>query len=141
MRKNHIQLKESEKTYLEEILSKGKLSARIYKRCTALLMLDSHHTQAAVAKALQVRPATVSDWRKAYASTGLRWLITDRERQGRPLKITGKMKAEITALACSEPPAGYSQWSLRLLANKIVELEICEEISHAKVGQILKKMS
>jgi putative transposase len=65
--------------------------------------------------------------------------LQDKPRSGRPVEIDGEQRAKITALACSETPDGRGKWSLRLLAEKIVELELCEEISHTQVGKILKK--
>ncbi|MBI1878203.1 MAG: helix-turn-helix domain-containing protein, partial [Chloroflexi bacterium] len=65
----------------------------------------------------------------------------DKPRSGRPIEIDGRQRATITALACSTPPLGYGSWSLRLLADKAVELEYCEHISHSQVGDILKKTS
>jgi len=66
-------------------------------------------------------------------------MLHDQLRSGRPIEIDGTQPAKITALACSTLPEGYAQWSLRLLADKAVELEYCEHISHTEVGQVLKK--
>jgi len=67
--------------------------------------------------------------------------LNDKPRPGRPIGLSGEDRAKITALACSDPPAGYARWSLRLLADKVVELEIVESISFKQVGNILKKMN
>jgi hypothetical protein len=67
--------------------------------------------------------------------------LQDKPRSGRPIEIDGVTRAKITALACSEAPAGYGQWSLRLLAEKAVELDYCDSISHTQVANILKKTS
>ena len=75
---------------------------------------------------------------KRYASEGLACLY-DKPRPGRPIKITAKQRDQITVLACESSPEGSSQWSLRLLADKVVELGYCESISHSQVGEILKK--
>jgi transposase len=77
-------------------------------------------------------------WRNKYRKQGLRSLH-DAPRSGRPIVIDGKQRAKITALACSQAPAGYARWSLRLLADKIVELGHCQSLSHTQVGNILKK--
>jgi hypothetical protein len=66
-------------------------------------------------------------------------MLQDKPRTGRPVEIDGKQRAQVTALACSEPPEGYARWSLRLLADKVVQLEYCEHISHTEVAEILKK--
>ena len=65
--------------------------------------------------------------------------LHDLPRSGRPVEIDGEQRAKITALACSDPPEGYARWSIRLLADKAVELEYCEHISHTTVRKILKK--
>ena len=75
---------------------------------------------------------------KRYASEGLACLY-DNPRSGRPIKITAEQRDQITVLACESSPEGSSQWSLRLLADKVVELGYCDSISHSQVGEILKK--
>ena len=65
--------------------------------------------------------------------------LDERPRTGRPIKFDGEDRAKVTALACSEAPDGHSQWSLRLLAENLVTLELVEEISYSTVGLILKK--
>ncbi len=77
-------------------------------------------------------------WRDRFVAEGVASL-KDKPRSGRPVRIDGKQRAAVTALACSEPPTGYGQWTLRLLADKLVELEYCEAISHTQVAHILKK--
>jgi hypothetical protein len=67
--------------------------------------------------------------------------LEDAPRSGRPPEIDGKLRAKITALACNEAPEGHAKWSLRLLAEKVVEEEYCEEISHTHIGRILKKLT
>jgi putative transposase len=81
---------------------------------------------------------TVRAWRDKYRRMGLRCL-EDAPRPGRPVEIDGSQRAKITALACSEAPAGHARWDLRLLADRIVELGYCEHISPTHVATILKK--
>jgi putative transposase len=82
--------------------------------------------------------ATMSTWAKKYKNAGLAFLI-DNPKPGRPPLIDGLQRAKITALACSQPPEGYEKWSLRLLADKAVELELVPSISYGEVRLILKK--
>jgi putative transposase len=138
MNKQHVQLKAEERTTLEELVNKGEVSVRTLKRALGLLALDKGTTLTAVAQHQQVTIQTVGHWRDAYAAQGLACLH-EAPRSGRPVMIDGVQRAQLTALACSTPPTGYSQWSLRLLAEKIVELDECEAISHTYVGQLLKK--
>jgi putative transposase len=139
MEKQHIKLSESDQTFLTDLLSKGTLKVQKYKRATALQLLDSGKTLVETMNILQVSYPTLLSWRDKYQSEGLSFL-DDKPRIGRPLVIDGLQRAKITALACSETPEGHADWSLRLLADKVVELGYCEHISHNHVGVILKKM-
>ncbi|MCK4900875.1 MAG: helix-turn-helix domain-containing protein [Anaerolineales bacterium] len=138
MKKQHVQLSETNRTYLEDLLRKGELPVKIYRRALALLELDRGKTYTAVAETVQVTNITVSTWSKKYGEVGLT-MLTDQPRSGRPLEIDGAQRAKVTALACSDPPEGYARWSLRLLAEKVVELGYVDYISHTQVGDILKK--
>lgn len=140
MKKEHVKLSEVDRHYLKELIGKGQHSAKVYKRALALLELDRGQTYSRVAEMVGATIPTVSTWAKSYQIDGLRCL-EDKPRSGRPIEIDGKVRAQITALACSEPPEGYGQWSLRLLADKAVELAYCEHISHNTVKNILKKMN
>jgi len=141
MKKYHVQLADQDKHQIKEVLSKGAIKSRVSRRLTALLMLNEHKTIGEVALVLKVRRDTVADWKRRYNEEGLEFLLTEKPRSGRPVEIDGKSRAKITALACSEPPEGYSRWTLRLLSDKIVELGYVEEISHSYVQEVLKKMS
>ena len=138
MKKQHLKLNETDERYLTDFLSKGQAKAKVIRRATALLQLNQGATLQLVAETLKEKHWTVSIWRNKYLEGGLDFL-QDKERTGRPVEIDGEQRAKITALACSETPEGRAKWSLRLLADKIVELEFCEEISHTQVGKILKK--
>lgn len=138
MEKRHLPLKKSERAYLEKLLVKGTLRAKVFKRATAFLELDRGKTLGAVAATLKVNRVSVMRWRDSYRRQGLKSL-EDAPRSGRPIKIDGTQRAKITVLACSEAPPGYARWSLRLLAEKVVELGYCGSISHAQVGNVLKK--
>jgi transposase len=138
MKKQHIKLKDQDHRYLTTLLSKGNLPARVARRINGLLLLNQGLTLQAVAQQLDVVHQTVGVWRDKYQADGLDFL-TDQPRSGRPPEFDGADRAKITALACSDAPDGHSQWSLRLLADKAVELELCEKISYSKVREILKK--
>jgi putative transposase len=104
-----------------------------------LLELNRGKTLQSVAETLRVDYNTVAIWRDNYKEMGLDCL-PDALRSGRPPHIDGTQRARITALACSDAPAGHANWSLRLLADRLVELQICPDgISHTQVGAILKK--
>src|SRR5215210_7522236 len=112
MKKQHLKLTAADERYLTEFISKGQAKARVVRRATALLQLNQGATIQAVAETLKAEHWTVSRWRNRYLESGLDFL-QDKSRAGRPIKIDGEQRAKITALACSETPAGRAKWSLR----------------------------
>lgn len=140
MKKLHVALTDEDRDILNDLIKKGDLPVRVTKRCLALLALDRGLTYSEVAPLVGLSYGTTRTFGKRFADQGIE-LIHDRPRSGRPSVITPEAKAKITALACSNPGPGRSQWSLRLLANRAIELEYVEEISHTEVGAILKKMN
>ena len=140
MKKQHIQLQDQERKYLNGLLRRGSLAVRVQKRILGLLELDRGKTYKAVSDLLSMSYDTVHGWGKSYRKNGLDFLY-DKPRSGRPVGLSVQQKAQITALACSEPPKGYARWTLRLLADRVVELNFVDDISHTEVGRILKKMN
>lgn len=139
MRKQHLTLTKADRTFLQNLLKKGSLKARTYQRATALLELDRGQTMTAVSQTLGVSYPSVLSWRDKYLTQGLVASLHDQGRSGRPVVIDGKQRAKVTALACSTPPQGHARWTLRLLADKAVELGHCEKLSHTQARRILKK--
>lgn len=140
MPKLSLQLTQSDRTYLENLLRKGTLPARQFKRATGLLELDRGKQTTTVAETLGVSRSVVSTWAKRYRQEGLQ-MLQDKPRPGRPIEIDGPQRAKVTALACSDPPEGHGRWTLRLLADKAVELNYCDHLSHTQASQILKKLN
>lgn len=140
MKKQHLTLTDADRSTLETLLAKGTVSARTFKRATALLELDRGKTLVDVAATLAVNYNAVAKWRDGYKATGLACL-DDAPRSGRPVEVDGTARAKITALACSDAPEGHARWSLRLLAEKAVESGLCEHVSHTLVADVLKKTS
>src|SRR5215210_4549487 len=140
MKKQHLTLTASDRDQLEALLAKGSLPAKTFKRATALLELDRGKTFADVAATLNLTTVTLAALRDKYCAAGLTCL-QDAPRSGRPIVIDGAQRAKVTALACSTAPTGHDRWTLRLLAEKVVEAGFCEAISHTTVGTILKKTS
>jgi len=138
MKKQHVRLTPADREYLENLIRKGHQTAKTYRRSLGLLELDRGQTYTAVSKTLKVSIPTLSTWAALYKEKGLK-VLHDEHRPGRPIQIDGEQRAKITALACSKPPEGYARWSLRLLADKAVELGYFEHISHTEVADILKK--
>ena len=139
MLKSHIILSEADKIELNTLLHQSGLRSKVFKRVSALLELDKGKTIEEVRSILGLSYPTMAKLIEKYKAEKLQCL-TDKKQPGRPPDIDGKQRAAITALACSEAPQGHARWSLRLLADKIVELNYCHSISHEHVNRILKKM-
>lgn len=133
-----LQLTAEHHSSLTSLLAKGTLNARVARRASALLQLHQGAELKTIAINLGVVYQTVADWRDKYFAGGLDFLV-DKARSGRPPLFDGLERASVTALACSDAPEGYARWSLRLLADKAVELSLVEQISPSKVRAILKK--
>jgi putative transposase len=133
-----LQLTGKDHSYLTNFLAKGTVNVRMARRASALLQLHQGTDLNKVAAALGVVYQTVAQWRDKYFESGLAFL-EDKPRSGRPNFFDGLDCAKITSLACSETPEGRAKWSLRLLADRAVELELVEQISYSKVREILKK--
>lgn len=140
MKKEHLKLKKSDYSILEPMLSQRSLTVKIHKRVQALLLLHAGQTFRLVQQQAGLSFPTLKTLAERYRSTGL-VCLTDLPRPGRPAGISGEERAKITALACSQAPQGHLRWTLRLLADKVVELGICEHLSYVHTREILKKMS
>jgi transposase len=136
-----IKLRKHELRSLTTIIKRGATTARTQTRARILDLLHRRQHPQAIASALQVSLQTVFNVKRRYLASGFEAALFDQPRSGRPVRIDGAQRAKITALACSSPPEGRARWSLRLLAEKAVELEYCEAISHNAVKEVLKKTS
>ena len=137
--KYKVKLTESERSRLNEVSHRGKPSVRTVKRARALLKADEGLRDREIAGALLVNAATVARVRKRFVEEGLEAAINDKPRPGRERKLDGKQEAHLVAIACSSPPEGHVNWTLHLLADKVVEMELAGSISLETVRQILKK--
>ena len=139
----HINLTEKERTELSQLIKSGKHSARVLGRARILLLLDRRQGEKRklheVADAMLTSIGTITNVKRRYLKGGLEHGLHDRPRPGAKPKIDGEVEAHLIALACSDPPEGQVRWTLRLLADKLVELELVESISHVAVGDALKK--
>ena len=134
-----INLSSDELRSLKSSLRKGTSPARVQSRARILDLLERQHAPASIAAVLHVGIATVFNIKRRYLAAGLKAALYDQPRSGKPRKINGAARAKITALACSTAPDGHARWSLRLLADKAIELGFCETISHSTVKEVLKK--
>lgn len=142
-----IELSAEDKAKLTEIVTKGKSPARTILRANILLASDKRNetymTASEISRAYHTTPTTVQTVRASYCEKGLEATINRKKRETPPVpaKVTGEVEAHVIALACGEPPEGYSKWTLRLLADKAVELGYIDSISHVTISTILKKMN
>lgn len=139
-----IRLTPEEREKLEGLVNRGMVAAAKRRRAHILLKADaaegSGWTDAEVARALDVGLTTVHRVRKAYVEQGFEASIAPPAVRGhRPRKLDGAGEARLIALACGPPPEGRARWTLRLLADKLVELEVVESIDKEAVRQTLKK--
>jgi transposase len=138
-RKYRVDLSENEREQLLNIACKGKSSARKVKRALILCKADEGLNDQEIAEALLVGAATVSRVRQRFVEEGLESALNERPRPGQRRKLNGKQEAHLVAVACSPAPAGHARWTLKLLADKVVELEYADSISQETVRQVLKK--
>jgi len=136
-----IQLSKQERSSLKNLFSGGSGSNRKHNRARILDLLARNTSANDIAALLGCSPTTVYNIKHRYQAEGLESALTEKPRSGKPPRLSGEQRARITALACSQAPAGHARWTLRLLADKAVSLGFCDSISHNHVGEILKKMS
>ena len=126
---------------LEKFARTGRRPVRAVRRAQALLALATGIGQQAAGQAVGLSRQAVSKVRRRYAAAGWQAALAEAPRSGGPPQVDGPQRAAVTALACTPAPVGHSRWTLRLLADKAVELCLVETISHETVRQVLKKTS
>lgn len=137
----HVKLSEKERQYLRDMTSKGKTSARKINRARVLLLADAGKRDQEIRDAVGVKASFVERTRQRYAEGGLERALNDLSRPGRKPKLDGKQEAFLVALSCSDSPEGHESWTLRLLADRMVEMQVVADISHETIRQVLKKTS
>ena len=146
MRKRHIVvLSEEERARLHTMIGRGVAPAGSLTHARILLKANQGEagpgwTDAAIAVAVEVNPATVARIRQRYVTGGLEAAL-HRKPPAREYhrRLDGQQEAHLVALACSPPPEGRKRWTLRLLADRLVELEVIESVSYETVRQTLKQ--
>lgn len=121
------------------MIRKGKCSARRQTRARILLKADEGASNQAIMAALDVSEDMVYRARQRFVEEGLEAALSDKPRPGQKPKLTDKQCAHLIAIACSEAPEGHDHWTLRLLADKVVELGFADAFSHEAVRMVLKK--
>lgn len=134
-----VNLTSEERTHLRHLIRRGATSARTVARARILLKADTGLTDARIAQAVEVGPATVGRVRQRCVEEGLEPALYDRPRPGARRKLDGRQQAHLIAVACSTPPAGHARWTLQLLADQVVVLGFTKTIARETVRQVLKK--
>jgi transposase len=135
-----VTLKDEDRAYLNQLIRRGRESARSLTRARILLMADEGRTNKEIVGNLKTTEPTIIQIKKRYCQEGLESAIYEKPRSGAPPKIDGTFESRVTLLACSEPPEGRSSWTLQLLADKAVELEAIDSVSAMSIHRILKKV-
>jgi hypothetical protein len=145
MKKKYIvDLTVDERSALEEVVKKLKGTSQKVKRANILLKADAGGpgwTDARIAEALDCRTKTVENVRQRFVEQGFDVTLNGKKREKPPTEklLDGEQEAKIIAMRLGTPPAGYGKWTLRLLARKVVELEIVDSVSYQTVRRTLKK--
>ncbi len=135
-----VSLTDAERETLMTLTRKGSVAARKLTRAHILLQADAGATDDTIAQALHSGTATVERIRKRFVHGGVDDALAERSRPGGKRKLDGKAEATLVAWACSTPPDDRKQWTMQLLADKLVELKLVEAISDETVRRTLKKM-
>lgn len=140
-----LYLTTEEQEQLKQLISKRKAPAKQVVKAQLLLAIaeNGHNKTDQQAAALySTSTRSIERLRKRCCEEGLAAALWGKKREVfKEKKLTGEVEAKLTMLACSEPPAGYGQWTLQLLADRMVELHYIDAISHTSVGTLLKKMN
>jgi len=147
MKTNEIKLTAQQRKELEKFSKTGVHSAKLIKRAQIILLLDTSENGKAVtfdeiSRRLDVSVTTITNVKKDFFAAGdVKAFLQRKKRDTPPVepKITGEVEARIVALACSEVPAGCARWTVRLIADKSVELQIIDSLSYVSVQRLLKK--
>jgi transposase len=134
-----VQLSDAQRELLSARIQNGTAPARAVRRAHTLLLAEARQPVQTSAAMLHTSAVTVTQTCKRGVATGLEAARYDRPRPGSRRKLDGRQEAHLVALACSTPPTGRDRWSLRRLADRLVELGLIETISYATVRRVLKK--
>ena len=137
--KYRVKLTESQKRRLNEVANRGRSPARTMKRALALLKTDEGQTDDRIAEAVSISRRTVVRIRKRFCEEGLESALIERPRTGQKRKLDDRAEAHLVAIACSDPPEGHAHWTLKMLAERMVELDYVDSVVRETVRQSSKK--
>jgi Homeodomain-like domain len=146
VKKYVVRLGAEERTELEALIGKGKSPAQRLTKARILLKADQSEagegwSDSKIIEALDTTPSMIYRVRKQLVEEGLEAVLSRKKRETPPIApiFDGEKEAKLIALACSAPPEGFARWSLRLLEEKVVELNIVDHASDSTIGRVLKK--
>jgi putative transposase len=134
-----LNLSPEEQDYLKTFMNRGKRNARPIKRARILLYRHAGKSPKEASALAGVSLSTVYNVCERYQQEGLEAALAEKARASQPPKLDLRRQAELTVLACSEAPAGHARWTVRLLADKAVELEVVDHLAPETIRQFLKK--
>lgn len=136
-----VYLSDQERQQCQEVVKKLKGTSQKVKRANILLKADQGWSDAKIGEALDCRTKTVENTRKRFVEMGFERTLNRKTRTSPPVEkiLDGEQEAKIIAMRLGDPPTGFGKWTLRLLARKVVELEVAETVSYQTVRRTLKK--
>src|SRR3954468_21623022 len=134
-----VTLSEDERDRLERLSRQRTASVRMVRRGQALLLASEEKTDEVIAEQLRMGVATLERLRRRFVEEGLEASLRERPRPGARPKLGPKEQAMVVALACTKPPEGRHRWTMQLLADRVVELELVPDISDEAIRRLLKR--
>ena len=141
VKRYRVTLTDEERARLRDLTGKGTASARMVRRAQTLLLAAEERTDEAIASALHIGVATVERTRRRCVEEGPEAALAERPRPGARPKLGPKARAFVVALACTRPPEGRKRWTMQLLADRVVELQVVPDITDEAIRLLLKRTS
>jgi len=136
-----VTLTDEERDRLHDLTRKGTASVRMVRRAQTLLLAAEERIDEDIAEALHIGVATVERTRRRFVEEGLEASLREQPRPGARPKLGPKQQAFVVALACTKPPEGRERWTMQLLAERVVELQIVPDITDEAIRLLLKRTS
>lgn len=139
VKRYRVSLSEKERDWLQGLSRKRTASVRLVRRAQALLLAAEGKTDEVIAEQLRMGVATLERLRRRFVEEGLEASLRERPRPGARPKLGPKEQAFVVALACTKPPEGRERWTMQLLADRVVELQIVPDITDEAIRRLLKR--
>ncbi len=139
VKRYRVSLTDEERARLGALTRRGTASVRMVRRAQTLLLASEGRTDEAIASALQIGTTTVERTRRRFVEDGLEAALRERPRPGARPKLGAKEQAFVVARACTTPPEGRARWTMQLLADRVVELQLAPDITDEAIRRLLKR--